>query len=180
MYCNYCSKFYESQHDNKKEKKQLYDIFYNLVREKYLINIIFDYKKSMEYETEVLSLKRFKVLSTYKQVKNIKVYNYFDKKLLIKFSIDKYKYNKRYFNYDKIEVKTIKYLYSIKLENNITFNSSLYKDVIRRCYLKTLDIPIHEIIKSRNFKSENVYKKLDYFINSLQEVSNEKFFNINM
>lgn len=177
MFCNYCSTFYEDSHDNSFEKKEFEHLCHNIFKEKNISKIILDYKKDLEYEIDIIDLKRFDFLESYNRIDKIEIYNYYNKYLEIIYK-DKFSYPKNFiFNGDvtKICKYQKKYKCEIILNKNITFDGNYYKNIIKKCF-KTLDIPIHHFLNRCVDKNDEnfsffIIRHLQNFINDSMDFS---------
>ena len=150
MYCNYCSKIFYNKHDCKKESIE--DKFYDLVKEKSLIDLIFSYKRDLEYETDEFKIGRFDFIETYSNMKYLKVINNFNDTLKIEYPYSRTIVSKFMFKKELIKREEIKLKMNIKLKNIISLDSEEYK-YIKEYFLMTIDVPLFNVLRRIKRKS---------------------------
>jgi len=144
MFCNYCSKICVEKHQCGKESIE--DKVYDLVKEKNLIDLIFSYKRDLEYETDEFKIGRFDFIETYSNMKNLKVINNFDNKLKIEYPHSRTIVTRFQFDEQLIKKQEIKLKMDIKLKNIISLKSKDY-EYIKEYFLKTIDVPLFNVLR---------------------------------
>jgi len=180
MFCNYCSKVCVERHECGKESIE--DKVYDLVKEKNLIDLIFSYKRDLEYETDEFKIGRFDFIETYSNMKNLKIINNFDGILKIEYPHSKIIVRRFVFEEDElIKRKEIKLKMDIKLKNVISLKSKEY-DYIKEYFLKTIDVPLFNVLRQIKRKKcvndmQNIFKnEMEKHFKHLLEVHQKDIF----
>lgn len=169
MYCNYCSKIYKKD-EHLCKKEEIYDKYYDYVKDKNVIDLIFSYKRDLEYEEDEIKLGRYNFMEIYSNMKNLKVINNFNNCLEIEYKHTYCADMKFLFENIKVQNKEVIFKSKIRLIDNIRFEDEDY-DIIREKYLKTIDIPLYTILKKFRRRSSSMLE-----LNRLFQEEVEKHF----